>query len=165
VPTLPLHPAVVHVPLGLALAVPLVAAALALALRAGKVPRRSFALVVGLQVLVVAGGLAAFQLGERDEHRAERVVPKALIEAHEERAEAFLWAAAVVLAGAVAVLVLPARAAPAGAALVAAAAIAASALAIRAGQAGGELVYVHGAAAAWAPAAPGVLPARADDRD
>ena len=101
--TLPLHPAIVHVPLGLAFVIPLVAIALAVAYARGRLPRSAFAILLGLQVVLVAGGGIALKLGERDEKLAERVVPERLIEEHEERAELFLGAAAVVLAGMIAV--------------------------------------------------------------
>ncbi len=75
-----------------------------------------------------------------------------LIEAHEERAEAFVWAGAVVLAGAAALLVVPASAVPGIAAAVVAGTLVVAGLGLWTGEAGGALVYTHGAAAAWAPA-------------
>jgi hypothetical protein len=154
--TLPLHPALVHVPLGLAFALPPIAAGLAVAIWRGRLPRASFGALVGLQVILVGAGLVAMQLGERDEGRVRHVVAERLVEAHEERAEAFVWAAGAVLAGAVAVLVVPAGAAPALAAAVAAGTLGVAALGVAAGSAGGELVYRHGAAAAYLPpGAPG----------
>ncbi|GAO04207.1 hypothetical protein [Anaeromyxobacter sp. PSR-1] len=164
--TLPLHPAIVHVPLGLAMVVPLVAAGLALALWRGALPRRAFAVVVALQAILVGGGALAMQLGERDEKQAETVISEKLIEAHEERAEVFVWAAGAVLAVSAAVLVVPAAAATAVAAVVVAGTLGVAALAVSAGQAGGELVYRHGAASAYLPrgapaeAIPGVGAAR-----
>lgn len=149
--TLPLHPAIVHVPLGLAVVLPLVAAGLALALWRGALPRRTFAVVVVLQALLVGGGAVAMQLGERDEKQAETVISEKLIEAHEERAEVFVWAAGAVLAVSAAVLVVPAAAATALAAVTVAGTLAVAALAVSTGQAGGELVYRHGAASAYLP--------------
>lgn len=157
--TLPLHPALVHVPLGLALALPPIAIGLALALWRGWLPRAAFGALVGLEVILVGSGLVAMQLGERDSQKVERIVAERLVEAHEERAEAFLWGAGVVLVGAAAVLVIPAAAAPALAAVVAAGTLGVAALGVAAGSAGGELVYQHGAAAAYLPArAPGAGP-------
>ena len=157
--TLPLHPALVHVPLGLAFVLPVVAVGLALALRRRKLPRSAFGVVVALQTILVGAGLIAMQLGERDGEQVERFVPERLVEAHEERAEAFVWAAGAVLAGAVAVLVVPAGAAAGVAAAVAAGTLAVAALGLVAGEAGGALVYRHGAAAAFLPgAAPAASP-------
>jgi hypothetical protein len=164
-PTVPLHPALVHVPLGLAAVLPLVAAGLAVALWRGLLARRAWIVLVALQALLVAGGAMALASGDREEDRVERVVGKAAVHRHEEAAEAFLWTAAAVLAAAAAVLVLPARAASAGAFAVVAGTLLVGALALRAGKAGGELVYLHGAAAAYG-AAPGPAPvAGAGDRD
>lgn len=160
--TLPLHPAFVHVPLGLAFVLPIVAAGLALALWRRKLPRSAFGVLIALQMILVGAGLLAMQLGERDEERVERVVPERLIDAHEERGEAFVWAAGAVLAGAVAVLVVPAGAAAGVAAAVAAGTLAVAALGAVAGEAGGELVYRHGAAAAFLPGAAPGTPGAAD---
>lgn len=162
--TLPLHPALVHVPLGLAFVLPLVALGLTVALWRRKLPRAAFGVLVGLQAVLLGAGIVGMQLGERDEDRVERVVPERFIEAHEERAEAFVWAAGAVLAGAVAVLVIPAGAATAVAALVTAGTLGVAALGFAAGEAGGELVYRHGAATAFLPgAAPGADPTVASD--
>lgn len=159
-PSLPLHPAFVHVPLGLALVLPLVAAGVALAVWRGGLPRAAFAVVVGLQALLVASGVVSMQLGERDEERVERVVSERLIEVHEERAEVFVWAAAGVLVIAAAVLVVPRAASPVLAGVLCAASIGVAALAMWTGEAGGELVYHHGAAAAFTRATAGAtLPA------
>jgi uncharacterized membrane protein len=155
--TVPLHPAVVHVPLGLALVLPLVAAGLALALWRGLLPRRSWAVVVLLQLVLVGGAAAALLTGGHEEDRVERVVGKAPIHRHEEAAEDFLWAAVAVLAVAGAVLLLPARAVPAGALVTVGATLVVAALALRTGKAGGELVYRFGAAAAYG-AGPGAVP-------
>lgn len=168
--TLPLHPSIVHVPLGLAFVVPLVAIGLTVALWRRALPRSAFVVLIGLQAVLVGGGVVAMKLGERDEKRVERVVPEKLIEAHEEQAEAFVWAGALVLAGAVAVLIVPAGAATGVAAAVAAGTLAVAALGALAGHAGGELVYRHGAASAYLPGgAPGAagapLSAKEEARD
>ena len=160
-PTVPLHPALVHVPLGLAFVVPLVAAGIAFALWRGLLPRRGWLVLVVLQAVLVAGGAVALKTGEQEEDRVERVVGEAVLHRHEEAAEVFLWVAAVVLAAAAAVLVLPARLATAGAFAVLAGTLVVTALAVRTGQAGGELVYRHGAASAYggAPAGAAAVPA------
>jgi uncharacterized membrane protein len=152
--TIPLHPALVHVPLGLAFIMPILAVALLMWRWRGGAGRRGFAVLLLLQALLVGGALVAMQTGERDEDRVERVVAERVIEAHEERAELFLWAAAAVLALAAAALVAPARALGPLAATAAAGTLAVAALAAWTGKAGGEIVYLHGGAAAYhAPAA------------
>ena len=143
---LPLHPAIVHLPLGLAFVMPV--AALFLVLRASD-ERRTAWLVVALQAVLVVGALASLRTGEGDEERVEQVVPEAAIEVHEERAELFLWLSVAVLAGfvvAAAVREPKVRQVAAGVSL--AGALAVTGVGVAVGHAGGELVYTHGAAAA-----------------
>jgi uncharacterized membrane protein len=152
--SLPLHPAMVHVPLGLAFVVPFLAAGLAWALWRERLPRRAWTILVALQAVLVAGGLAALQTGEREEGRVEAIVGEAAIGRHEAMAKQFVWAAGVTLVLAAAALLV--KASGAVRALTAAATLAsfvAMALAIRVGHAGGELVYRQGAAAAYVSAA------------
>ncbi len=151
----PLHPALVHLPLGLALATPLLAIGIALAAWRGVLPRRAWVAAVALQALLVAGGVAALLAGQNESGRVEKVVGEDRVDAHEERAEAFLWAAGAVLAVAAAALVVPARAGGPLVALSLAGMIAVAVLAIRTGSAGGDLVYRYGAARAWGAGAPG----------
>ncbi len=139
--SVPLHPALVHVPLGLAFAAPFLAAGMAYALWRGLVPRRAWAAVVALELLLVAGGGAALLAGHRDGERAERLVGERAVEAHEERAEAFLWTAGAVAAVSAAVLVVPAGVAAPIAAIAAAGTLAVAGLGFATGKAGGELVY------------------------
>lgn len=150
---LPLHPALVHLPLGLAFVLPLLALGLTLAALRGRWSSGAWAMLVGLLLLTVGGGLAAMSTGEQQEDVVERVVPDAVIEQHEERAEAFVWASGGVLALALAALVLkkegPRRVLATG---VTAGTLAMAALAMWTGHSGGELVYSHGAASAYTPA-------------
>jgi uncharacterized membrane protein len=146
---MPTHPALVHVPLGLAFAVPIVALVLLLALWRGAVSRRSFAIVLLLQALLVGGALFALRAGLQEGERVARIVPDTALENHEERAERFVWTAAAVLGGFAAVLVVPRRAAGPLAALATAGAFATAGLAYLTGKAGGELVYTYGAARAY----------------
>lgn len=148
--SLPLHPAVVHLPLGLAFVMPLLALAFAWALWTRRVRPRAWVAVVVLQALLLAAGLAAMKTGEREEDRVERVVPGQALERHEEYAEQFIWATGLTLLVAVFVLALrrPAAARVALAATVAGTLVVAGS-AIRLGHAGGQLVYVHNAGAAY----------------
>src|SRR6185312_4888890 len=60
----PLRPAIVHMPIGLALVMPLIAFAVAVAIQRGAFARRVWTLVVGLQVTVVASALVATWSGD-----------------------------------------------------------------------------------------------------
>jgi uncharacterized membrane protein len=148
--SLPLHPAVVHVPLGLAMVMPLIAAGFAWAIWTGRVRPRAWLAVVALQALLVGSGFVSMRLGEAEEDRVETVVEKAMIHEHEEYAEQFVYAAAAtLLLGVLAVALRKPSLTRPLVALALVATIAVAALAVRTGQAGGELVYVHGAASAY----------------
>ncbi len=141
---LPLHPALVHLPLGLSMGVPLLIVALLLGRR--WLSPAMVGLVAGLQALLFVGALVAQQAGQADEERVEGAgVSEIALEAHEEAAEAFIVLAGVTLlalAGAAALgrrtLALPA--------LGVAAALSTVTLlqGVRVGHAGGELVYGTG---------------------
>jgi uncharacterized membrane protein len=146
----PLHPAVVHLPIALALLIPLFAVATLVAARSGWLPTRAWAFVVLLQALLVGSAWIAIETGEDEEERVERVVAERHIEAHEERAERLLWGAGgvlLVIAAGLASGRLGALARPLGSAL----SFGVLALAIDVGHTGGELVYRHGAASAYGP--------------
>jgi hypothetical protein len=153
---LPLHPAVVHLPVALATLMPLVAAGFAWALWTGRVRARAWMAVVALQALLVAGGLVAMKTGESEEDRVEAVVQESAIHRHEEYAEQFVWAAGAGLP--LAALVLVGRRAPVSNALAGAfvlATLGVAGMGLRVGHAGGQLVYVHGAASAYTAVAGG----------
>lgn len=148
--SLPLHPAIVHLPLGLALLMPILAAGVAWAIRTDRLHSKAWIAIVVLQALLLGSAIAAMQTGEGEEDRVETVVQGRLIHQHEELAEQFVWGVGVTLA--LAVLVLMVRRSAAGWILppvVVAATIVVLGLGLRVGRAGGELVYVHGAASAY----------------
>lgn len=148
---MPLHPFVVHLPLALSILMPLLAGAALVAWWRGWLPgRRLWVAVVVCQALLVAAGFAALRTGEAEEERVESIVAESSLHQHELLAERLLIVAGAVLLLTIVPLVLrgarPARAA----ALVATLGMAAvTALALQTGKAGGELVYKHGAAAAY----------------
>jgi uncharacterized membrane protein len=162
----PLHPAVVHLPLGLAMLMPALATGFAWAIWTGRVRARAWLAVVALQALLLATGLVALKTGGAEEERVEAVVRESAIHRHEEAAEQFVWAAGITLAlaglGFVGRRPLALRGLT-GAAVVATLVVAG--LGLRVGHAGGQLVYVHGAASAYAPAPSGAPPREAHDDD
>lgn len=170
---LPLHPAIVHLPMALAVLIPLAAAGVAWGLWTRRLRPRAWLVVVALQALLVASGVAAMQTGEAEEDRVEQVVPDAALHRHEAYAEQFLWTAGATLGLAALVLLAGRRPAVAGplAGVVVLATIAVAGLGFRVGHAGGELVYIHGAGSAQAtgaaalPVAPGAHEAAGDDWD
>lgn len=156
---LPLHPKLVHLPIALAVLMPMMSVGLLIAWWRQWLPRRAWVIAVTLQALLVASGVAAMRSGDADGERVERVVSESRIEAHEEAAEVFVWGAAAVLALAIgAALVRAEGAARPIATLAAAGTLVVLFLGYRTGQAGGELVYRHGAASAFT-SAQGLSPA------
>jgi uncharacterized membrane protein len=150
----PLHPAMVHVPLGLAMLMPFLAAGFAWALWTGRTRPRAWVAIIALQALLVGAGFAAMKTGEAEEDRVEAIVPEGALHQHEERAEQFAWAAAATLGLAILVVAVRRPNATRGlSALAVLATVIVAGLAVRVGAAGGELVYVQGAAAAYTTSA------------
>lgn len=151
----PLHPILVHFPMALAALLPLVAlAALVAGFRSGPGARsrKYWVVIVVLHAFLAGSSFLALQAGEKDEERVEEVLAsEAPLETHEEAGELFIKVVAIALvvsalglapgmfgqwaqvAGGVATLVI----------LV---------LGIQVGHSGGQLVYKHGAAAAFTAA-------------
>lgn len=148
--SLPLHPAIVHLPLGLAFVMPVLGVGFAWALWTGRIQRRSWTAIVALQGVLLGAGLVAMNTGEREEDRVEAVVPHVALEQHEALAEQFVWATGGTLLLAAVVLVF--RRPTAVRALATATVlgtVVVTASAVRVGHAGGQLVYTHNAGAAY----------------
>ena len=137
---LPLHPMIVHLPLALSLGL-----WAGTAESAPDADRRAARTRRAQPVLDQA----------RAADRVERVVAKALIHAHEDAAEAFVWSA-----GAIGLLFIAAAARPDGrstkvlATLATVGSLLVFGLGLRAGHEGGELVYEHGAASVYTSGQP-----------
>lgn len=145
----PLHPAVVHFPVVLAFLLPLFAAGALWAIRRGARPVRAWSLPVALAGALMLSTWAAVQTGEAQEETVENVVADAPLDAHEEAAESFIAATAIVL------LIIGAGLAPGiigktGRLLGTVGAVALVGGAAWVGHSGGQLVYQHGAASAYA---------------
>ena len=152
---LPTHPKIVHLPVALAVRMPLVAGGVLVAWRQTWLPRRTWVLVILLQALLLGTASLALETGEQDEERVERVVPEAALERHEEAGEVFVQAAGVVLLVTLATALIPSEGGALAMALVSCLGmLGVLGLGYRVGEAGGRLVYEHGAAQAFAgPAA------------
>jgi uncharacterized membrane protein len=146
----PLHPALVHFPIVFAVLLPVVAIGVLWATRSGVVQKRAWGLVVALAAALVLASWAAVQTGEQQEERVEKVVAETALETHEEAAELFLlltWAALVAAAAGITPGVIGSSARIVCVVL----ALVVLAAGWRVGGSGGELVYRHGAAQAYAP--------------
>ena len=160
-PELPLHPKLVHLPIALAVLMPLLASGVLLAWWRGWFRQRTWTVVLLGQAMLFTSGYLATRTGHEDEERVERLVPEAAIERHEEAAETFQLGGGVVLALCLLPLLLKRLRLAQGAALVATlGTFAVLWLGYRVGEAGGELVYRYGAGSAYGQAgsAPAGLP-------
>ena len=141
------HPKLVHLPVALAVLMPLVSGGVLFGWWRGWFDRRVWVLVFLLQAALVGSGALAMKTGEQEEERVERVVAEEKIEAHEEAAEIFVWTGAALLLLMAVPLVLPESRARQVVALGAfLGTLVISGLGYAAGEAGGKLVYQYGAA-------------------
>lgn len=144
----PLHPALVHFPIVLALLAPFCALGILAAIGMGRASVRAWIGVLALQTLVATTGWLAAEAGEEEEERVERIVDEDFIEEHEEAAEWFLWIAGAIVPIA-AIGLLDGRIAAGARALTVVGGLVAAVAVARVGHTGGALVYDHGAALAY----------------
>jgi uncharacterized membrane protein len=145
----PLHPALVHFPIVLAMLLPLIAVGALWAIRRGARPLRAWGAVTAVAAALALSSWVAVETGEREEETVEAVVPERALESHEEAAEAFMGLAGVLLLVTAAGLARG-TVGRAARALGTVGAIALVGAGWRVGHTGGELVYRHGAASAYA---------------
>lgn len=144
----PLHPALVHFPIVLVTLLPIVAGVTLWAVSRGAKPRRAWLVPVALAAALAVSAWISVETGEQQEERVERVVTEAALDTHAEAAERFLLLSVgmVILAG-VGLLENRAGKVARGATVVAALGLLGAGFQV--GHSGGELVYKHGAAAAY----------------
>jgi uncharacterized membrane protein len=160
----PLHPAIVHFPIVLAVLLPVFVAVAIWAIRRGANPVRIWSIPLALAALLVASSFVALKTGEAEEERVESVVSEAVLHEHEEAAERFLALGGVLLLIAAAGLV-HGRLGSSARLLTAAGSVALLVAGFQVGDAGGQLVYRYNAGSVYAEgtgAAP-VLRAGEDD--
>jgi uncharacterized membrane protein len=158
----PLHPAIVHFPLVLAVLLPVAAFAALLVIRRASSPR-SWLVVVALGGALALSSWLAIETGEEQEEVVEAVVPQSAIHEHEEAGEALLITSGILFL-LLAAGVAPGRVGRAARMVSAPASLVLLVMAFRVGDSGGALVYEHGAAAAYV-ASSGSAQAPADEHD
>jgi uncharacterized membrane protein len=160
----PLHPAVVHFPLVLAVLFPFVAGVALYASRKPDAGRGSWVALAVMGLLLVGSAWLSIETGQRQEDVVERVIAEGLVHGHEEAAEGLLLGS-VVLLGVILVGLLPGKVGGAARWLSVVGGLAVLGLAFRVGGSGGALVYEHGAAAAWVATSSSGAPTRVIGRD
>ena len=145
----PLHPVVVHFPIALSALTPLFACAIWLGIRRGRFARDTWALVVLFNLLLVGSVLLAHKTGEETADRVEKIVDEKYVDEHANAADWLLWTSIASLVVSGAGLLRDPRGGPARLAAIAIAVLVLS-VSVRVGHLGGQLVYKHGAARAYA---------------
>ncbi|MDP6977644.1 MAG: hypothetical protein QF570_03450 [Myxococcota bacterium] len=144
----PLHPAIVHLPIALAMLLPGLAILAIVTIQKDLFPARLWGLIVLLQAILVGSTWLAMETGEEQEDRVERVVAERHIETHEEAAERFVLLTGLALL-AVGAGLLPDKRGAVGRIVGTVATLVVFAAATSVGHSGGELVYKYGAASAY----------------
>lgn len=155
----PLHPAVVHFPIVLAILLPIVAVVALVLMARGRSSRAVWLVPLVFSAAMAAAAFVALETGQNEEDRVEKVVSERVIGAHEEAAEQFLIFSGILFLITAAGL-MRGNVGRSARVLGTVGAFAALFLGVRVGKAGGELVYKHGAAAAYAANAGGTAVTR-----
>jgi uncharacterized membrane protein len=143
---LPLHPSVVHVPLGLALLLPAVVAWCTWRAFRDDAAKPLWGMVAFLQLVVALAAFVALSLGEKDAEAVVKIVGRDAMSAHEASGKQFAWGALAAFAVTSMLLGVSGRGLRNVAIVALVASLLSAGLALRAGSTGGRLVYVHGAA-------------------
>jgi uncharacterized membrane protein len=139
----PIHPWLVHLPLGAAMLAPLGLAWVARELDLGRLPARAWWLVVVLSAVVPLAGTATWLSGQDEAERLRHTVETALLFEHREAALTFLCASlAPVTAGLAAGVWLTERGRRVARWLAVALAVVTLATGLAAGRAGGQIAWV-----------------------
>lgn len=149
----PLHPAVVHFPIVLMFILPLVALGAAWAIHDGA-RLRNWGWAVLVAAALTGSAWIAVDAGHDQAEKVEKVIGERLVEQHEDAGDLFTYAATVVL-GLSLLGLLRGATGKTSRVLTVLGAVVVAVLGVRAGKYGGELVYQHGAASAYAQPAPG----------
>ncbi len=150
----PLHPAIVHIPMALAILLPLLALCAAVAIQTRLLPARAWSGIVLMGLVLVLTSWIALETGEHEEERVERVVAEEAIEEHEEAAESFMVLGAVLFFVSIGGLI-DGKAGQIARPVSVLLALGLLASGLQVGHRGGALVYEYGAAQAYMDGAGG----------
>jgi uncharacterized membrane protein len=153
----PLHPAVVHFPIVLTFLLPTVALLALWRIRRGTAPRTAWSFAVATAAALSMSTWLAVETGEAEEEQVEHAVSEAPLESHEESGKRFL-----ILSAGVFLLtgggLLRGRIGDGARYAATAGALGLVVAAAQVGHSGGQLVYRHGAAAAYVQGSGGAEP-------
>jgi len=144
----PLHPAVVHFPVVLAVLIPLVAIGALWAIRSGARPLRAWGVTTAVAAALALSAWVSVETGEDQEERVEDVVGESRLDAHAEMGQTLLFTSAGVLV-IIALGLMPGKTGRAARVAGAIGTLAVAAVAVRVGHTGGQLVYKYNAASAY----------------
>jgi uncharacterized membrane protein len=147
-PTVPLHPGIVHLPLGILIVLPFVAAMILYMLHRHGMDLKIWWIVILLQIFLAVGAFAAHQSGHNEEETVEKVVEKEHIEKHERAGDILLYSSILALVVGVVGLQNSAAGRYSRYATLVISFILLGA-GMYTGKLGGEIVYVHGAPDAY----------------
>lgn len=147
---MPLHPAIVHLPLALTFVLPALILVFIWAIRSGKMSREMWVVIVGLQLLITASGYLALETGETDEDKVAKVAGIVLVQTHEQTAEIFVGTTVVSLAVGVVAIFLQAQFQLYARLAVLVLSLLSCVFAFKTGEIGGEIVYAQNGASVHA---------------
>lgn len=146
---LPFHPSIVHLPIVVSLILPVLVLVFALMIKSHKMAPKAWLIIVGLQLFTTATGYLALESGEAEEEVVTKVVEKKLVSAHEEAAEIFVGSTVLALVLGIAAFFIRKEYQFHLQLLIAFISLFSTYQGLVTGGLGGDLVYKHGAAAAY----------------
>ena len=147
---LPLHPAFVHLPLGLCMVLPMLSFLFLVLLKDEKFWPKVWAPILLLQLGLTGAVYLAAEMGDDQAKKVEKVVSEKFIEEHEESADQLLIATIVSLVISAGSFYLQSRKPKSSSRWVSLVAqVAVLGMAMRVGHSGGSLVYKHNAGSAY----------------
>lgn len=153
----PFHPVIIHFPLAITFILPVLVLVFALFIKNNKMAPKAWLIIIGLQLFTTVTGYISLESGEKEEDAVEKVVEKKFIHEHEEAAEIFVGSTVLALVIGIAAFFVKRELQFILQMVIVAISLVSCFLAYRTGKLGGELIYQHGAAAAYGPTL-GILP-------
>ncbi|HXH31092.1 MAG TPA: DUF2231 domain-containing protein [Bacteriovoracaceae bacterium] len=148
----PLHPYIVHLPVALSYLIPILIIVFAQMIKKNKMAPAAWLVIIGIQLVITVTGYVALETGETEELAVDKLVSKKLIHEHEEASEIFVGSTVLALVVSIAAFFIRKEFQFYIKLAVGVISLGSVFLAYSTGKLGVELVYKHGAAAAYAEA-------------